>query len=485
MTECPTLRLAFAASEMTPLAKTGGLADVVAALPASLARRGHEVKVFLPLYRRLREQGREFEPVVSRLRFDLGSRRVSGRLLELVPSPGPRVFCLDIPSLYDRDALYTGDADEHLRWAAFSRGVLAACQETAWAPDVFHVHDWHLGLLPLQHRLLSSWDRLLAQSRSILTIHNLGYQGTFSSEILNDIGLDDAAQHLHQEQLSAGKIGYLTTGLLHAGLLSTVSETYAREIQEEAQGFGLHQLLRSRSDDLVGIVNGVDYSEWDPRIDSHLPTPYGPDTLVDKLETKRMLLSRLGLTPGDEAPTFGIVARLVQQKGFELFFETLPELLAHRDARLCVLGAGESRYEKFFAGLQSEFRGKVCFYRGYHAGLAHLIEAGSDFFLMPSLYEPCGLNQMYSLRYGTVPIVRKTGGLADTVELYSPSSGEGNGIVFEHFDDNAVRWALRQALEVYSDPEAWDRIRLNGMAADHSWDRRAVDYEALYQRVLA
>ena len=261
-------------------------------------------------------------------------------------------------------------------------------------------------------------------------------------------------------------------------------ETYAREIQTEEHGMGLNELLADRADHLIGIVNGVDYGEWSPEVDTLIPANYSAQDLGGKRTCRRALLSALGLAQDDAVPVFGIVSRLVAQKGFELLFEPLPELLAARDVRIAVLGSGERRYEEWFAGLQRRFPGRVCFYRGYDNPLAHLIEAGADAFLMPSLYEPCGLNQMYSLRYGTIPIVRRTGGLADTVQLYDRATGTGTGIVFDQYDAPGMRWALRYAMELWSDRPAWARMQQNAMARDFSWERQTGLYEALYHRLL-
>jgi len=483
----PPLRICLVSSEVAPLAKTGGLADVVPALAAELVRRGHDVRVVMPLYRRLRENGVRFEdvPGLSALSLSLGPR--SGRIAlrrTRLPGSGLPVLCVDCPELYDRPGIYTADPDEHLRFALLGRAALASCQATGWAPDIVHANDWHAALMPLMLRLLSSWERLFQRTRSVLTIHNIAYQGVVGAEAIDDLGLADSRHLLHQEDLATGRISFMKTGLLYADAITTVSRTYAAEIQTPEFGMGLDELLRQRSDRLVGIVNGVD-DEWDPASDKLIPRRYTAATLQHKLDDKRALLESLGLLPGDGVPVFGIVSRLVAQKGFDLLFEPLPELLMARDVRLAVLGSGEPRYESYFTALQGRFPGRVCFWRGYNNELAHRIEAGADAFLMPSVFEPCGLNQMYSLRYGTVPIVRRTGGLADTVQLFDRATGRGTGIVFEHRDTTAVRWALGYALELWADRPAWKQMQQNGMAQDFSWRRQAGLYEELYHRALA
>jgi starch synthase len=289
---------------------------------------------------------------------------------------------------------------------------------------------------------------------------------------------------LHQEDLAAGRINFLKTGIIYADVLTTVSRTYAREIQTPEHGFGLDALLRARADHLVGIVNGVDYGEWDPAADPHLPHHYSAADLAGKKAMKRALLERIGLAHAEEVPVVGVVSRLTAQKGFELFFDSLPEMLLQRDFRLVALGSGEARYESFLSWLAAHHPGKVWFYRGYNEALAHWIEAGADLFLMPSRYEPCGLNQMYSLRYGTPPVVRRTGGLADTVEPWNPATGEGTGFAFEHFTPEGLRWALALALDTWRSPDAWTRLVRNGMARDFSWSKQVAPYEQLYSRLV-
>jgi starch synthase len=276
-----------------------------------------------------------------------------------------------------------------------------------------------------------------------------------------------------------GLVNFMKAGILRAHRLSTVSPTYAREIQTEDYGFGLHDLLRARRADLVGILNGIDTDVWDPRTDPHAPH-FSEKSLHRKELAKQVLLSSLGLSYEKGVPVFGIVTRLSKQKGIELLYDAIPELLATRDVRFVALGSGQSDYEGFLQSVQDRFPGKACYWRGFNDPLAHLIEAGSDFFLMPSLYEPCGLNQMYSQRYGTAPIVRKTGGLADSVEQFRASTGEGTGFVFDHPTSQGMRWAIGQALETYADKHAWRRLQLNGMAKDFSWDASGARYVALY-----
>ncbi len=486
------LKICFVASEVTPYAKTGGLADVAAALPRYLAEAGHDVRLFLPLYRSIDTSDLDLTPVgfLQNQTLHFGNHAFTYSVLQLRDRKGHGqdgqdhplgTYFLHCPALYGRDGIYGGD-DEWLRFGFLSRVVIECCQRMGWGPDVFHCNDWHTALLPFYLRHHYSWDQLFAHSRTLLTLHNLAYQGVFPAAVIESLDLGGFASKLHQDDLQAGRLNFLVTGLLYADVLSTVSRTYALEIQTEEFGRGLHPLLRARRESLVGIVNGVDYEDWNPAQDALIPHTYDANDLSGKHETKLHLLRSLGLDADPRALTFGVVSRLTGQKGFDLFFDVLPALLRARgDVRLTILGSGEAKYQDFFQQLQQAFPGRVCYYRGYSEELAHLIEAGADSFLMPSRYEPCGLNQMYSLRYGTPPIVRKTGGLADTVQLWDGQTREGTGFVFEHYNTDALRWAISYALDTYADPDAWEQLMRNGMAQDFSWQMQGVKYEELYR----
>jgi len=359
------------------------------------------------------------------------------------------------------------------------------CQYMGFAPDIFHCHDWHTALIPLFLRSLYAWDRLFGNTRTVLTIHNIGYQGVFSSNILWDAGLQDYREKLHQEDLGLGRINFLKTGVLYASVLTTVSPTYAREILTPEYGMGLQDLLRQRQDSLVGILNGVDFREWNPEDDELIPFNYTSRRLASKKKNKLALMKELELDSRDDVPLIGMVTRLTFQKGIDLVEQVVPHLMQRRRFALAVLGSGEPRYEQFFGWLQQQYRNRVCFYRGFNNRLAHWIEAGSDLFLMPSRFEPCGLNQMYSLRYGTVPIVRRTGGLADSVQLFEPGSGRGTGIVFDDFNGIALNWALETGLDLYQDKKTWRKLVRNAMAMDYSWERQGQIYVDLFRKLAA
>lgn len=487
------LKICFAASEVVPFAKSGGLADVASALPLYLGTQGHDVRVFMPLYSKIDVSKYDFTPVefLRDLQIHLGSHRFDFSVFtaKLAPGSDVDVYFVNCPALYHRPGIYTGEWDEHLRFGLLSRAIFECCQRMGWGPDIFHCNDWHTALLPIYRKTLYGWDGLFAHSKTVLTIHNIAYKGIFPADVVGNLGLHEFSHLLFQEDLSAGAVGLLKTGILYADVVTTVSRTYAQEIQTEAYGNGLEGVLRHRSSSVFGIVNGVDYDQWNPAVDTHIPHHYTPETVAEgKAKNRDHLLAQMGLPPipeGHRVPVLGIVSRLTSQKGFDLLFEPLPEALRYLDMRVVILGSGESRYEDHFQWLQNTFPQKVCFYRGYSEPLAHLIEAGADIFLMPSRFEPCGLNQMYSLKYGTVPIVRKTGGLADTVDLFDPKTGEGTGVVFEHYDSTGFAWALKTALTLHRDPAAWAKLRQNAMAKDYSWQRQGAEYEKLYRALTS
>ncbi|HET9598036.1 MAG TPA: glycogen synthase [Anaeromyxobacteraceae bacterium] len=481
------MKILFLSSELAPFAKTGGLGDVAAALPRQLRALGHDVRPFLPMYARVETPGRVFREVIPDLEFGLGPHRVRVSILES-PLPGTDlpVYFVRCPSLYGGASIYGTGPDEHLRFAVLQWAALKACQIMRFAPDVAHLNDWQTALVPVLLRSLFAWDQLFARTRTLLTIHNLGHQGTFDARVLPDTGLEPSRDLLHQDELAAGRLGYLLSGILHAGAITTVSPTYAREIQTPEHGAGLDPFLRARRDVLRGILNGLDEAEWSPETDRHLAHHYSAADLAGKARNKRDLLEASGLPFRLEVPVVGVVSRLVWQKGFDLCARVLPALLRRRAFQLVVLGKGEHHHQRFFSELARAFPRQVAYDAAFSEHRAHLIEAGADLFLMPSRYEPCGLNQMYSLRYGTVPVVHRTGGLADTVVPWDPRSGRGTGFVFEHFDERGLAWALGHALDTWgsgaaADRERWMRLQRNGMGLPLGWGHRVAEYVDVYR----
>ncbi|GAC1456145.1 MAG: glycogen synthase GlgA [Steroidobacteraceae bacterium] len=482
------LAIGLLASEVAPLSKTGGLADVAAALTKQLHAVGHDVRLFTPCYSSIDRALAGAQPVaaLTGLPLAVGPHAYVFSVLQarLPGSPAP-VYLIDCPQLYARASLYTSDPDEHLRFLGFTRAAFAICQRLGWAPQILHCHDWHAGFAPLLLKSLYAREPLFAGTRTLLTIHNIGYQGIFSAAHAADLGLGEDLALLHQDDLAGGRINALRHGILYADAITTVSPTHALEIMTDEYGMGMQDSLRARRAVLSGILNGVDYDEWDPRHDRYLPQHFDAEHLQVKAALKRLFVKRLRLAVRGDAPLAGIVSRLAAQKGIELMYEALPKVLQAHELALVALGSGEAQYEEFFSTLAQRFPGRVFFRRGYDDELAHWIEAASDLYLMPSRYEPCGLNQMYSLRYGTIPVVRRTGGLADSVEHYDRDSGTGTGVVFNDFDGPALEWALTTALDLYAQPVHRAALRANGMQRDFSWARQGGLYEALYAGLIA
>ncbi len=477
-------RICFVSSEIVPFAKTGGLADVSGALGKYLDKNGVDVRLFMPFYDTIDPAGQDVHVVdfIQNVPIEFGGFTLHfTALTTTLPDSGASVYFIHCDGLYNRGTIYTNDGDEYLRYALLNYATLECCQRMGWQPDIFHCNDWQTGLLPFLLKTRYNWDGLFNNSKTILTIHNIGYQGVFGSEVVEKLRLDEYRHLLPQEDIQSGMINYMKIGLLNCDVITTVSETYAEEIKTEEFGAGMEGILRMRSDRLVGIVNGVDYSEWSPESDPFIPYSFSADDLSGKEKNKEELLKRMGLSYHPDIPVYGIVSRLTGQKGFELLHETLFDILANYEVRFVILGSGEEKYASFFHKAQHHFPSKLCFYDGYSVELSHLIEAGSDCFVMPSRYEPCGLNQIYSLKYGTVPIVRKTGGLADTVQFYEWETQNGTGFVFDDFSAQGLRWAFNYSYETYQNKDAWRKLMLNGMAQNFSWDVQIEKYLMLYR----
>jgi starch synthase len=480
----PALKLCLLSSEIVPYAKTGGLADVAGALIRNLSAAGNEVRAFMPLYASVRRTHSDIRPVpgLPAAALTIGDTEYSFTVRTAVlPGSNIAIYFVDCPALFSRDGLYTNDPDEHRRFLLFTRATLESCRLMGFTPHIFHCNDWHTAFLPLYLKTLYRNDALLGRAKSLLTIHNIGYQGAMSSAAAADLALGAAWSQLDPVDLARGVVNPLKTGIKFADRVSTVSPTYAREICETPLGMGMQDALRARADRVVGILNGVDYGQWDPRHDPYLTAHFAPQDLRGKHSAKDKLITICGLQIAAASPLIGMVTRLTEQKGIDLLFDALPALLQARDFALIVLGSGDPQYVGFFEGLSRRFAGRVAYRSGFDEPLAHLIEAGSDMFLMPSRYEPCGLNQMYSLRYGTIPIVRNTGGLADSVEHFDPASGRGTGCVFNDYDAPAVRWAVDTALNWHANSDHWSKLMQNAMAKDFSWTRQIGEYESLYR----
>ena len=478
------MHIVFAASECVPFAKTGGLADVVGALPPELVKLGHQVTVYLPYYatvRRAIEGERKY--AIRSLTIPFESYNRFAGIVDGGLRNGVRYYFIDCPELFDRKELYAtkeGDyPDNWERFGLFCRAVIEATKQLG-VPQVFHVHDWQTALIPVYLRTVYSLDPALNRAGTVLTIHNAGYQGRFpplTTERLlfpwEIFTMDKLEQY--------DTFNFLKGGLVYSDILTTVSRKYAKEIQTAEFGEMLEGVLRGRAADLRGILNGVDYAHWDPATDSHLAARYTPADLTGKQACRADLLRAVGLEKVAGAmPVIGIVSRFADQKGFDLVAK-IAERLTERDVIVVALGKGEPRYERLFRKWAFSNPAQVAVEIRYDEALAHKIEAGSDIFLMPSRYEPCGLNQIYSLKYGTVPIVRATGGLDDTIEEWNPEQGTGTGFKFEELSAEALLDAIDRALLAFQDKKGWRRLMLNGMAQNYGWEQPAREYAAVYE----
>lgn len=487
------MNILIATSEAVPFAKTGGLADVCGALPIELARQGHSAAVILPAYRQTRYCGLRAEPLGIEFIVPIGSKTVTGHLLRSrLPGADVPVYLVQQDAYYDRPELYRQDGDDYPdnceRFVFFCRAVMEAVRLLELDIDVIHANDWETGLVPaylkIEYRLLPRYQRIA----TLFTIHNIAYQGNFWHWDMLLTGLDWKYFNWRQMEFF-GHLNLLKTGLVFADSLSTVSPRYAEEIQTPEFGRGLEGVLQHRRDVLAGILNGIDARVWDPSTDKYLPSHYSAETVAQgKPMCKAALQRELHLEPRPDVPLVGAIGRLDDQKGFDLAAKVIQEWVVTSDAQWAILGKGEPRYHELFESLSRRFPKKVAVCLDFSDPLAHRIEAGADIFLMPSRYEPCGLNQMYSLRYGTVPVVRQTGGLADTiVDATEPALADGsaNGFSFSEDSAAALSETMYRAVHAYGRPEIWNRLIATGMRQDWSWAKSAMQYEALYQKTAA
>ncbi len=478
------MNILFAVSEATPFAKTGGLADVAGALPTALAERGHQVHLFLPLYREIKEQEKELHEMAT-ISVPMGTEQLFGSIVNL-PSKHPNLSISMVrqDDFFDRPFLY-GPADKEypdngMRFIFFCRAVLEAVAALELKIDIYHAHDWQTALIPVYLKTLYK-DLPLYQGGSLFTIHNLGYQGIQSKELMPLTGLDWAEFTFDRLEFF-DHLNLLKGGLVYADALNTVSQAYSREILQAEFGFGLETVLQQRRDDLYGILNGVDYQEWNPADDPFISNHFRLGRMAGKKSCKTKLTSAFNLPHKNQQPLIGMVSRLVTQKGFDLILPLLKRV-AEIKAQFIFLGTGDPEIEDALAKLARQHPTQIAFIRGYDNRLAHLIEAGADIFLMPSHYEPCGLNQMYSLRYGTAPLVRAVGGLDDSITSFNPKTGRGNGFKFKEYTHTALEQTPKEALQLYHEPQLWRKLRQNGMRNDFSWTQSAAKYEELYTKI--
>lgn len=487
------INILFVSSEVDPFAKTGGLADVSSALPKAIKEQGHEIRIMMPRYRFISERKFKLHDIIrlKDIPVPVGSDSPLGNVKSSFISnlkEKVQVYFLDNDKYYGRDGVYQSPTskkdykDNDERFIFFCRGVLETLKRLGWQPDIIHCNDWQTGLIPAYLKTIYLGDPLLQNVKTIFTIHNMAYQGAFPFESFERSKLPKDT--FRSESVEAyGKFNFLKAGLVYSDTITTVSEKYSHEICDSDEfGAGLNGVLHTRKKDLRGILNGIDYTIWNPLSDQHIYRKYDIKSIDAKVENKRALVTKFGLEFDETIPVIGGISRLVEQKGFDLVLDCLDDLMKQK-VQFILLGSGEPELEKQFDKFHKKYPKQMGITFGYDEELAHLIEAGSDLFLMPSKYEPCGLNQMYSMRYGTIPVVRATGGLDDTVEDYG-EGGKGTGFKFDKFDSKDLLKAILRAIKVFHQPEEWKKMMRNGMLRDFSWEHSASKYINLYKDLL-
>lgn len=478
------LRILHLAAEVVPFAKTGGLADVAGALPKALRGLGQDVRICLPRYGFIERERFGLHKVLEAYPVPMNGQTEQAEIAAAEVGHGVTAYLVENPRLYDREGIYMypDDAD---RFIFLCRAAMEMTRRLDWPPDIIHCHDWHTAIVPNWLATIYREDPFFARTASVYTIHNLAYQGVFGHRVLEIAGLASYEFEVPHGVSPQNHINFMGRGIYYADVLNTVSPTYAREILTPEYGEGFDWLLRERRDRLYGILNGLDYEIFNPAADQHLAARYSVNDPTPKAADKKALQAEAGLREAPETALVGMVSRLSDQKGFDLLGETAEALLMNLDLQLVVLGTGDERYHRLFTELHQRFPDRVAVFLTFNAPLAQRIYAGSDIFLMPSRFEPCGLGQLIALRYGTVPVVRRTGGLADTVQEYDPIRGTGNGFAFGPYNALAMYAAVVKAVTTYGHRDSWRALMVRGMSMDFSWQASAEHYVDLYRRALA
>ncbi|MFH1830728.1 MAG: glycogen synthase GlgA [Pseudomonadota bacterium] len=481
------MKIVMIASEAVPFAKTGGLADIVGTLPVALAEAGEDVSIIIPFYGKKIDKKKFGIKLLSNVtaQVEVGKEKIKGEVLYCEMPSGIKVYFISQPTYFNRDELYQTTAgdypDNAARFIFFARAAIELINALGTPPDIVHVHDWQAALVPVYLKSIYKDKKLFANARVLLTIHNLGYQGLFPKEEFPLTGLN--WEYFTFDKLEFwGKVNFLKGGIAFADAINTVSKKYADEILTPEQGMGLDKALLARKGVLCGILNGIDYKDWSPETDVLIPANFTPKDMKGKEKCKAELRKHYKL-PHDDTPVIGIVGRLTSQKGFDILSEALPKLMK-REFQFAILGTGEAKYHDLLTRVRKQYPNHIGLELAFDNKLAHLIEAGSDMFLMASHYEPCGLNQMISLKYGTIPIVRATGGLDDSIEDFDVGTEKGNGFKFEDYTSDALVAAVDRALDAYKKPAVWKRLVANAMECNFSWTRSAKEYIALYRKML-
>jgi starch synthase len=487
MTMNNPIRVLFATPEAVPFAKTGGLADVAGALPKFIQPLGCKFILMMPYYRTVRRSSLPIKYLGEEIEVPMGNEIIRADIYQGQLTPDIPIYFIGREEFFDREYLYStprGDYfDNAERFIFFSQAVLILSHHIGFSPDIIHHHEWQTGLIPAYLKSIYRTDPFFSHTAVAFTIHNIAYQGLFKKEKFGLTGLP--MEMYNPEGIEFWeRINFMKSGIVYADVINTVSQKYSEEIQTSEYSYGLEGILRKRREDLYGILNGVDYQDWDPSRDPHLIANYDLKDISGKKECKKDLLKEFNLPPSlENAPLLGMISRLADQKGFDLLAEILEELFT-LDIGFVLLGTGEQKYHDLFSQIARKYPQKAGIRITYDDRLAHKIEAGSDLFLMPSKYEPCGLNQIYSLKYGTIPVVRATGGLDDTIVNYSPTTRKGNGFKFTRYDAKEFLDQIRVAMGFYSQPEHWKQLLRNAMTADFSWQRSATAYLQLYRKAL-
>lgn len=476
------MKILIASPEAIPYVKTGGLADVAGSLCKEFRKMRKDVHIVLPLYKKIKDSGLSLKDTGITIKVPVGDRSAEGRIF----SDQAENYFIGCDKFFNRQELYgtpEGDyGDNAARFVFFSRGILETCKALKFKPDIIHCNDWQTGLVPLYLKTIYKNDKIFKKTATVLTIHNIGYQGHFPASELPVTNL--GWEVFNPEGIEFyGKVNFLKAGIISANVLTTVSSTYSREILTAEYSFGLDGVLGTREKDLYGVVNGIDFEEWNPSRDAYLPVNYSHKDISGKKICKRELLKALFNISDERMPLIGMVGRLSEQKGLNLVMQSIPELLSF-GAKLAILGKGDERFQRSFLEMAEKHKGMISVTIGFDDPFAHRIYAGSDFFLMPSKYEPCGLGQLISMRYGCIPVARKTGGLVDTVQDYEPLNSRGTGFLFTDYTPSALLDAIKRAFCVYTDPDKMNKMVIDGMNMDFSWRRSAERYIELYGDAL-
>jgi starch synthase len=484
-----SLRILMVSSECVPFAKTGGLGDMIGALPVFLKKPGHDVRVVIPMYSFIDRKKYDINVVIQKMSVQMGNEHINCSVWKAILNETVPIYFIEYEPFFGRPGIYHDNyfydyQDNPERFSFLSKASLQLCHELDFKPDIVHAHDWHTAILPAYLKRLYKNDTLFRDTASVLTIHNLAYQGCYARYYYYYTGLGD--EDFTPDKFECfNAVNFLKGGIHFADMVNTVSRGYASETRTSSGGYGLDYFLNKKGDDYIGILNGVDYNLWDPETDTLIPAKYSAGDLKGKHICKKVLQKEMGLTESGKTPIIGIVSRFVEQKGFYLLSECIEAIINNMDVQFAILGAGDNQLENFYRNLNRLYPDKIGSFIGYNNELAHLIEAGSDFLLMPSIYEPCGLNQIYSLKYGTLPIVRATGGLNDTVENYNQNTGEGTGFKFWEASGKAVYNTVHWALETYHFKNThFKKLIQNAMKQNFSWEDSTKEYLKLYTRAL-